>query len=445
VAERSGILITSDERDEALEVVRRLKEHNARGLAWKDMAVLYRINALSRVMEEALRTEQVPYTIARGTAFYDRKEIKDALAYLRVLANPNDEISLRRIINTPTRGIGDVAMEMLEAAAQARNERLLDAMQRANDLEQLSARARKSVHSFVEMTQSWRTSAAGMQDEGMLMRSDESMGLGQLVERVIRESGLEAMYAKSKGEEDLERLENLEELVSAAAQFEPPPEMFEASNQPFSLLRMLQAFLEGVALVSDSDAVDPASGSVTLMTLHTAKGLEFEVVAMIGLEEGLLPHSRAAMDERELEEERRLCFVGMTRAKRHLIMSRAMVRTHRGLRERSIASQFLGELPEQAIDHIELADAFSDPFDDSGRSFGRGGVSARAQQRAWDGSAHRAFDDAFPVGCMVRHPRFGTGRVESIGKQGQATRARIAFAGLGVKTLIVEYANLERV
>ena len=483
------VLMCADEHDEARAVVERLKQHQASGGggatsggAWKDMAVLYRINALSRVMEEALRAEHVPYTIARGTAFYDRKEIKDALAYLRVLANPHDEVSLRRIINTPARGIGAAAIEALESAAAQRGERLVEVMARASEVTALSGRALKGVQALMTMLKAWRAEANGQRAEGMLAHVESSPGLGQLVERVIRESGLEGMYAKSKGEEDLERLENLEELVSAAAQFTPPPPEAEAvdAGASESPIRTLQAFLEGVALVSDADAVDPASGAVTLMTLHTAKGLEFDIVAMIGMEEGLLPHSRAAMDERELEEERRLCFVGMTRAKRHLIVSRALVRTHRGLRERTVPSQFLGELPEQAIERIETEFA-GDPFGDTrhredlsggggggewGRSSwdaatsgGRRGAASGGGGGEWGRSSWDAATSggrrgtasggggggAFPVGCMVRHPRFGVGRVESIGKQGQATRARIAFAGLGVKTLIVEYANLQRV
>jgi len=443
--EKPIVLHCADEHDEARTIVERLKQHNASGAAWKDMAVLYRINALSRVMEEALRIEQVPYTIARGTAFYDRKEIKDALAYLRVVANPSDEVSLRRIINTPTRGIGAAALDALDSAAASQGKRFIDAMQDAASIEALSARAKKSVMAFVQNLRSWRAEARGDAPAGMLSMESPS-GLGQLVERVIRESGLEAMYAKSKGEEDLERLENLEELVSAAAQFEPPPEVFETEDEAFSPIRLLQSFLEGVALVSDADQVDPASGAVTLMTLHTAKGLEFDVVAMIGLEEGLLPHSRAAMDERELEEERRLCFVGMTRAKRHLLISRANVRTHRGMRDRTVASQFLNELPEEAIERAETEFAGSPFMDDDDRAFrpGRGRGGNTGSWPAPGSSGHDA-DQQFPIGSMVRHPRFGVGRIESIGRQGPATRARISFAGVGVKTLIVEYANLQRV
>ncbi len=533
--EKPIVLTAADEHDEARAVVERMKAHYEAGVPWKDMAVLYRMNALSRVMEEALRAAQVPYTIARGTAFYDRKEIKDALAYLRLLANPHDEVSLRRIINTPTRGIGNAAIEALEKAAAERGERFVDALQRAGGITALSARARKSVQAFVAMVMAWRAEAEGganaaafapSNDVGGDMLADENAqaasfsvsevqevdgpslrevaasdfgglfadqrathppvplegrveddalpvvphphdididenspsALGRLVERVIRESGLESMFAKSKGEEDIERLENLEELVSAAAQFAPPPEVLEETDGRPSTLRVLQAFLEGVALVSDADAVDAASGAVTLMTLHTAKGLEFDVVAMIGLEDGLLPHSRAAMDERELEEERRLCFVGMTRARKHLMMSRAFVRTHRGLRERSVPSQFLRELPEHAV--VETQTEFArDPFGDFADEFSRRGEGSdlegdwgRSSWNAAAGAARRTTSsssaggsESFPVGCLVRHPRFGVGRVESIGRQGQGTRARIAFTGLGVKTLIVEYANLERV
>jgi DNA helicase-2/ATP-dependent DNA helicase PcrA len=335
-----------DEHEEAAMIAGHLREHAERdGVPWREMAVLYRINALSRVLEDALRDEGIPYVIARGTAFYERKEVKDALAYLRVVHNPRDEVSLRRIVNTPTRGIGRTTLQKIEAEA---------------------------------------------------------------------------------------RLENLAELVSAAAGFAPEAMDDEdaggAIAAPIAGLPPLRAalagFLESVALVSDADAVDATRGAVTLMTLHTAKGLEFDVVAVAGLEAGLLPHARASATELGLEEERRLCFVGLTRARRHLHLSNALIRTHRGIRERTIPSPFLAEISEDAVVREEPPDLFDPaPVDD----FDLGG---------WGDLS---------VGCRVRHPSFGVGRIESVTPRPRGSAARVAFETAGVKTLILEYAKLERI
>ncbi len=422
----------SDEHREATLVTDELRRrHEEDGFAWKDMAVLYRINALSRVLEEAFRAAQIPYIIARGTAFYERKEVKDALAYLRVIANPRDDISLRRIINTPARGIGKTTLDQIEIFAIDRQLGLREALGRVDEVEGLSARARTAVKRFAKTLGEWTAPirVGGGEVGGML---------GELVERVVRESGLEAMYQRSKAEEDQERRENLGELISAAAEFVPPePDRAAgASDDPPdepSLGAVLDAFLESVALVSDADLIDPSKGVVTLMTLHAAKGLEFAVVVMVGLEEGLLPHRRAAESELELEEERRLCFVGITRAKRHLLLTRAAVRTHRGIRQRTIDSQFLKELPAESVITCDFAgdvDELDDPYsagDDGRRPTGGG-----------------AYAD-FPVGCLVRHATFGLGRVESITPRANGASARVRFNTVGPKTLILAYARLERV
>ena len=395
-------------------------------LPWKEMAVLYRINALSRVMEEALREAQIPYVIARGTAFYDRKEVKDALAYLRLIVNPNDEVSLRRIINTPTRGIGSTTLKKVELFAYNSQLRLFEALGRAGEVSGLTTRAVGAIGRFVKLVEDWRSAAAEDSQSSLL----ESSSLAGLVERIVRESGLEATYRNSKAEEDRERLENLAELISAAAQFVAQPLDEEAQVEP-TLLEGLTAFLESVALISDADAIDPESGTVTLMTLHAAKGLEYEAVAMVGLEESLLPHIRALGNELELEEERRLCFVGITRAKRHLQLSRAAVRTHRGLREPTMESRFLTELPSESIVYSDQSDVLAGMDGDGEAPLGR-----------LDGKAAIA---EFPVGCVVRHPKFGLGRVEAVMPQVMGSKARVEFPTVGTKTLILEYAKLERV
>ena len=427
-AKPTVVMCRNEQHEAALvtEYLQRLRDDD--DLPWKEMAVLYRINALSRVLEEALLAAQIPYVIARGTAFYDRKEVKDALAYLRLIVNPNDEVSLRRIINTPTRGIGKTTLTKVELFGYNQQLRLFEALGRVGEMSGLTTRAVGAIRRFVTLVEGWRRAAAGGSQSSLL----ESSSLGGLVERIIRESGLEAAYRDSKSEEDRERLENLAELISAATQFVAQPIDFDEDAQvDTTLLGGLTAFLESVALISDADAIDPESGTVTLMTLHAAKGLEYAAVAMVGLEENLLPHIRAVGNEMELEEERRLCFVGITRAKRHLQLSRAAVRTHRGLREPTMESRFLTELPGESIVYSDQSDAvgYFDGDDDM-------------QVARLDGETPCG---EFPVGCVVRHPKFGLGRVEAVMPQVMGSKARVEFPTVGTKTLILEYAKLERV
>jgi DNA helicase-2/ATP-dependent DNA helicase PcrA len=453
--EKPQVIICRDEHHEAELIVSHFRDRQiADGLAWKDMAVLYRVNALSRVLEEAFRDAQIPYVIARGTAFYDRKEIKDALAYLRLVANPNDEVSLRRIINTPARGIGKTTLDRIESFALGGPMKLFDALRRVNEVPEVSARAAAAVRKFVTLVESWRAAAEappGGAGAGLLATAGDATPLADLVERVVRESGMEAMYRRSSSDDDIERLENLEELINAAAQFVPPvdddvgpgvdPAAIEPPREPTGIDR-LGAYLESVALVSDADMIDPANGAVTLMTLHAAKGLEFEAVAVVGLEDGLLPHLRAAESDMELEEERRLCFVGITRAKRFLLLTRATARTHRGIRERTIESQFLSDLPRHAVTRsdqgtwTEADDPFLHPDDETPS---RGAGSPRDARRS------RSLLAAFPAGTLVHHPKFGLGRVEAVTPRPAGSSARVRFDTVGVKTLILEYARLERV
>ncbi|HMN40579.1 MAG TPA: UvrD-helicase domain-containing protein [Phycisphaerales bacterium] len=462
--EKAEVVICRDEHHEARLVVdwcKSLRDESFNAgnpLAWKDFAVFYRTNALSRVVEDVLRNEAIPYIIARGTAFYQREEVKHAIAYLRVVANPADDVSLLRIVNTPSRGIGSTTMDRVETLSAERGARVLDTLRTAPESLGLTTRAATAIGKFVKMVDGW----AGIHDEGMLHAPAAEGSLAELVERVIRESGLEEMY-KKMGEEETERVENLAELVSSAREFE---ETYDPASDPASgslnpaddvqpepsLLDLLRAYLERVTLVADADTVDPAQGAITLMTLHAAKGLEFAGVAMVGLEEGLLPHSRVAESPKELEEERRLCFVGVTRAMKRLLITSARYRTIRGITERTIESRFLHELPRA---HITMSDqsGFNEPGwdnledrvqrsresgprfvpDESSRS-SRGKVSGPKDSRG----------QPLAVGVMVRHPQFGLGRIASI-TSGQDARARIEFRQVGPKTLVLQYARLERV
>ena len=528
------VIRVNDERAEGDLVTdwfRRL--HEDEGIAWKDMAVFYRTNALSRVIEDSMRQAGIPYKIARGTAFFDREEIKNAIAYLRVIANPDDTVSLLRIVNTPTRGIGKTSLDTIQGAAVRAGISMWSGLTRAKELG-LSPRALTSIDKFVQMVNDWT-------GEGSFMGASVASGLHELVERVVTESGLEAHYKKqakaSGAESDEERLDNLSELITSARDFEReydpaddpayfaldeqspdpggtgvppvssdtgnaerrtggtpvPPSTSQIRETVPELLAMLRAYLESIALVADADAVDTSSGSVTLMTLHASKGLEFPAVAMIALEEGTLPHSRANESQAELEEERRLAFVGITRAMKHLQITGANRRMVRGMSERTIPSRFLEEIGRESIIFSDQTDSdygegeYDDAFSDRGsyspsRSFKAGSFArfkpdeksradleaierAREQRLAsiqprrtisHDGpkrpsinpgaskppSADVASD--YPQGCVVRHPQFGEGVVMKT-TAGSNARVVVEFKSVGRKTLVLEYARLRRV
>ncbi len=481
-------VLCRDERHEAMLVVewlKRLKAESAgQGSAigtlgsrsvtsWKDMAIFYRTNALSRVLEEAMRSANLPYTIARGTAFYDREEVKNALAYLRVVANAADSVSLARIVNTPSRGISDATVDKLEAAAGHSNTPLLAFMTTIDiatgESMGMTSRAVNSVVKFVSMIDGWTNSGNFM---GQELREGS---LAELVDRVTKESGLEAMYRKqaqqSQSETDSERLDNLAELVSSARQFEleydPTSDAaneaprLSATGEPATpippLLALLRAYLESVALVADADAVDPSQGSVTLMTLHAAKGLEFPAVAIVGLEEGLLPHTRAVVgtSDNEMEEERRLCFVGITRAMQHLMMSAAKYRTLRGNLERTIPSRFLSEMPQSELVVSDLSDVAADlgrewgeddnevasESSDTPRRNAMTAGGAPTPLRKPQNPAQNTM--GFSAGAKVRHPQFGFGVIRSV-TTGSQPRAIIEFRDVGTKTLVLEYARLTK-
>ncbi|MEQ9206723.1 MAG: UvrD-helicase domain-containing protein [Phycisphaerales bacterium] len=496
------VVTTNDERHEAELVAdwfRSLNEdHN---IAWKDMAVFYRTNALSRVLEDAMRQSSIPYRIARGTAFFEREEIKNAIAYLRVIANPSDPVSLLRVVNTPTRGIGKTTLDTIQGACARAGITLWEGLNRANELG-LSDRATNSIKKFTDMINDWTGG-------GSFMGATLSSNLHELVERVISESTLEAHYTKqakaSGAESDEERLDNLNELITSAREFErefdpaDDPASFTDTEQAESgnvgtvppLLALVRAYLESIALIADADAVDSESGAVTLMTLHASKGLEFPAVAMIALEEGTLPHSRAHESNEELEEERRLAFVGITRSMKHLQISNATRRTVRGITERTIKSRFLEEIGSDNIIFSDQADA----------SYGAGGMDSlgeyddafsnksspnrfRAGSFANFKPDHQAINDArekrlasieprksipvppprpsinpgghapsgtssnnsgqYPVGCTVSHPQFGEGVVMKT-TPGQNARVIIEFKAVGRKTLVLEYARLKRI
>jgi DNA helicase-2/ATP-dependent DNA helicase PcrA len=421
--EQATLFLCGDEHDEAFAVTQKLKElkqkHN---YSWNQVAIFYRMNSLSRVMEDALRKENVPYIIARGVEFYNRKEIKDVLAYLRVIANPSDEVSLDRIANTPARGISDSTMKQLATQAVGTGVNLWQVLCDADKISNLNTRAAKACKGFVEMVIDWRKFAfADDEDESadpeMFPKAGSKGRVTRLMEKVVRQSGLEEFYKKAGGDEQ-DELANINELITSAAEY-------DAGNPDGNIVD----YLAQVSLVSDTDHLKDNGGAVTLMTLHAAKGLEFPVVAIIGLEEGCLPHARAREDQAQLEEERRLCFVGITRAEEKLILSKAAYRTIRGLRERTVSSPFLSEMSQKDMHIID-----------------------RTSERSFDDQSDDRLDNVsnrpgakFKKGQLVRHKMFGLGRVTEVTPMGSQTRAVVEFNTAGRKTLILEYAKLEAV
>ncbi len=393
-----------DENEEAHAVAQQIKELTGKGASLNDIAIFYRVNAQSRALEEAFIRNKMPYQIVRGVEFYRRKEIRDLLAYLKVLVNPSDEIALLRIINTPARGIGKVTTDRVSAYAARYNISFFEALKKSNDIESLSKAAKAKLTVFVNMLQQFAKDVAGK--------------VAPLAERVFTESGMAESLAAG-GPDGLNALENLNELINSAAEYD------KQAEEP-SLLDYLQQ----ISLFSDTDAYDAASDRVALMTLHAAKGLEFEHTFITGVEAGLLPHERSTgEDDEQLEEERRLFFVGITRAKTDLFISYARYRTVRGQFLRTIPSQFLFELGTNFTEQ-----ARHDDIDDD-----------------IDIDDHHEYDlpsqtvPRFKKGQLVRHEKFGLGRIKQFLDMGENSVVAIRFNSGQTKSLMVKYANLSEV
>jgi DNA helicase-2/ATP-dependent DNA helicase PcrA len=414
------VIETDDEDAEASSVVRRIGQLKAGGLAYRDVAVFMRTGAQTRALEDALRRARppVPYEVVRGTSFYERKEVRDILSYLEVLHNPHDEVNLRRIINTPTRGIGDKTVDVLRAWATQEGISLYESLPHAADIPQLPSRARASVAQFWTMM----ARLAGMPQDT----------IADLLEAVINESG----YAKGLSpKDDAERLENLDELVTLGTNFDRDA---AAAGDDEAVPRGLEGFLETVSLSSDQDSYDEKVDRVPLMTLHAAKGLEFPAVFIVGCENGFLPHERSLDDGRDVEEERRLFFVGITRAKQQLALAHARFRHIRGRLERRQPSPFLREVPESAIEVIDETSGTMPA--DTETTFGyRGPGPQRVVKPEPDAKT------GFTAGEMVRHSTYGLGRVVDFKTMGGRRVVVVRFNTVGEKTLDPQYARLVRV
>jgi DNA helicase-2/ATP-dependent DNA helicase PcrA len=448
--------VGDDEHDEARFVAEEIDRLTDAGdTRAGDVAVFYRTNAQSRVFEEVFIRVGMPYRVVGGVRFYERREVRDALAYLRVLANPADEVSLRRILNTPKRGIGDRAEACVQSLASRDRITFWEALQRAAEAPGIATRSLTNINGFVEIVEQLQS----------MVEAGERVDV--VLEQALARSGYLAELEASEDPQDETRLENLAELVAVAREFADDPvvgpsvDPGDPEPDPDAPPPGLTDFLERVALVADSDQIPDqpeegvAPGVVTLMTLHTAKGLEFPVVFLTGLEDGVFPHLRSLGDKPELEEERRLAYVGLTRARERLYVSRAVVRSAWGAPSHNPASRFIDELPVDLVDWRRTqADQTSWGRPTYGFGDSRGGGLPSAVQRRFGAAAAKAdaaikskVTRAIPSldpGDRVQHDSFGLGTVVALEGAGDNQVASIDFGSEGVKRLLLRYAPVEK-
>ncbi len=389
-----------DESDEAGYVGTQIEDWHAEGVDYKDCAVFYRTNAQSRIFEEAFRAAKIPYQIVGGVGFYDRMEIKDLLAYLRVVCNPNDSMSIRRIINVPSRGIGATTLDRLINFAAQEGIPLFDAIQRVDEITTINRGLQAKVQRFIKIFDDF----------------DAAMLPADALDSVLKVTGYLKNLEIQNTIEAQNRVENIEELINAVIEYE------QNTSEP-----TLSDYLENVALTADIDTMETDSTDmVTLMTLHSAKGLEFPFVFIVGMEEGYLPHGRSLDTQAELEEERRLCYVGITRAMEQLYLSHA--RSRRTFRETEyrLQSRFISEIPEHLIKHV---DRYRSPFRQSG------GLSGVVSEDTVD----------YDVDQIVLHPKFGRGKITKVSGAGQDVYVTVRFNRAGTKQFAASVTPLQTV
>lgn len=418
-----------DERDEARFVIEQLQNlQRTENKKLGDMAILYRTNTQSRIFEEMLIKSGISYNMVGGLKFYERKEIKDIIAYLRVIFNPADSLSLLRIINVPKRGIGDASLAKIQAYAAANNVSLFEAVSNAAAIDGLSSR-------FVSKLDD----LAGIIFE--LMNLAGEAPVEDLIDRVLRDTGYLEELENERTPQAQSRIDNLHELISVAQEFAASEEENNLEN-----------FLAHVALVSDIDDTELGEDAITLMTLHSSKGLEFPVVFLVGMEEGLFPHARTLMDETEIEEERRLCYVGITRAKEKLFLSSTKMRTIYGNTVTYPPSRFLQEIPARLVKTIKRQERFSalENFKQVSEKY-----STRPQKPASTFNPHSFMPQKpaaaaggtgtrFNTGDRVSHSKWGEGMVVSVKDSPDGQEVKVAFAGAGVRSLLTKYAVLKK-
>lgn len=412
----------SDEGDFVATQINKIKEEENK--SYKDFAILYRTNAQSRIFEESLRRKAIPYKILGGTRFYDRKEIKDMISYLKVLVNPTDSISLRRIINVPKRGIGDATVNKVVDFADDYELPLWDALSTVRNIPTLTARNCGGIEIFMEMMDKF-------------MEMSEIMPVSTLIETILKETGYISELEKSKEIEDKSRIENLKELVSDAVDFERSSED-----------KSLSAYLEKVSLVQDTDKLQEEEDTIVLMTVHSAKGLEFPVVFMVGMENGIFPGNASFESDAEMEESRRLCYVGITRAKEQLFMTSAEVRRQFGRTVAYPQSDFIaeikGDLKEYVSGNNSAQSARATMFPRENKFSNPHSLRGNSMQKPKAQTIQSSVSsDDVTIGRKVKHSKFGIGTVVSIADSGSDKKLTIAFDNQGVKILMLSLANLE--
>ena len=403
-----GIYMAYNETDEARYVVDQIKKAPEQGIVFSDHAILYRVSAQSRVLEEALLRSKIPYRVYGGVRFYERMEIKNALAYVRIATFQDDDVSFERIINTPTRGIGNKTVEELRAIAKNDNCSLWKAAFHIIEHKLLSARAINSLEEFIRLIKKMSLTAS-------------ELTLDEQVDGIIKLSGLINHFKKEKGEKGLARIENLEELVKAASEFEV------GDDEELKEMNTMQAFLAHAALESGETQAGDKSNCVHLMTLHSAKGLEFPSIYLVGMEEGLFPHQRSSNDLKQLEEERRLCYVGITRAKKTLTLTYTQHRRLHGSDYYPQPSRFINEIPAELLCEIRLGGSVTESL-------------FRNEETKSSGK-----DGQLTLGQRVSHAKFGEGVILNLEGNGSHMRIQVNFEKAGSKWLVASYANLQSV
>ena len=403
-----GIYMAYNETDEARYVVDQIKKATEQGIVFSDHAILYRVSAQSRVLEEALLRSKIPYRVYGGVRFYERMEIKNALAYVRIATFQDDDVSFERIVNTPTRGIGNKTVEELRTIAKNDNCSLWKAAFHIIEHKLLNARAINSLEEFIRLIKKMSLTAS-------------ELTLDEQVDGIIKLSGLINHFKKEKGEKGLARIENLEELVKAASEFEV------GDDEELKEMNTMQAFLAHAALESGETQAGDKSNCVHLMTLHSAKGLEFPSIYLVGMEEGLFPHQRSSNDLKQLEEERRLCYVGITRAKKTLTLTYTQYRRLHGSDYYPQPSRFINEIPAELLCEIRLGGSVTESL-------------FRNEETKSSGK-----DGQLTLGQRVSHAKFGEGVILNLEGNGSHMRIQVNFEKAGSKWLVASYANLQSV
>lgn len=425
------VFCAPDDRSEAIWVAQRLRKMEAH-VPFDECAILYRTNAQSRQMEEIFRRDRIPYQIVGSVQFYDRKEIKDLLAYLKLAANPTDDVAFRRVVNTPARGIGATTIQRIEDVSRTMGVAMLAAAGHAVRDGLLARRSAKQLGKFMEL-------AAELQHRA------EEQPVAALLDHLVDRLGYSSYLEKTYAGQGAERMENVEALISAAVEYAEEEGLGEDEGG-------LIGFLDRSALVSDADEVGAQPG-VTLMTVHCAKGLEYPVVFIVGMEENLFPHAMSIGNEEDIEEERRLCYVAMTRAGKRLFLTHAQYRRMHGAFLPSRPSRFLEEVPEELIEEISSTgggffggSAGNYGVRSSGGGYGTGSSATRAVRRRPEPvpKVARQEDpgDGFPIGARVMHPRFGGGRILDREGEGKSLKLTIHFLDHGPKKILPSYTKL---